>query len=129
MKKTWPSIDSSLDALSRETNQQPWDFVALASHLQSLAQLLVRAHPEQRRELIARFHDGAGKIPYPDDADIGALFLEDAGDKAQDSEQKKFLYQEAYFRASWCADSGTSGGECLARSKHLDRVNDKLRSA
>src|SRR3990172_4317193 len=96
---------------------------------QSLAQLLVRAHPEQRRELIAKFHDCAGKIPYPDDADIGALFLEDAGDKAQDSEQKKFLYQEAYFRASWCADSGTSGGECLARSKHLDRVNDKLRSA
>lgn len=126
MKKSWPSVESSLDALSYETHQSAWDYLALANHLQSMGKQLIRASAEHRKELIAAFHDCAGKLPYPDDCDIGALILESAGDEAQDAEHRKWLYQEAYFRAKWCASSGSAGGETLARLTHLKRVDEKL---
>ena len=96
--------------------------------LQSAGSFLVRSAPEHRQELIARFHDCAGRLHYPDDADIGALILEAAADEAEELNLKRWLYQEARFRAHWCASSGTSGGECLARAKHLERIDAKLQS-
>lgn len=129
MTKQWPSLDTALDALSPETYQQKWDYSALVECLRSLAGRLVRATAEQRRELIAKFHDCAGKLPYPDDSDIGSLFLESAAERAPDAAHRKWLYEEAFYRAKWCAESGTSGGETLARSRRLERLSDRLKNA
>ena len=126
MKKSWPSVECSLEALSFDRHQQAWDYLALASNLQSMGKQLVSASAGHRNELIAAFHNCAGKLPYPDDCDIGALILESAGDETPDAEHRKWLYQEAYFRATWCASSGSAGGETLARLKHLKRVDEKL---
>ena len=126
MDKSWPSIEQFLEALSYETHQPACDYFALASHLQSLGEQLIHVSDEHRSELIAAFHNCAGKFPYPDDCDLGALILESAGDQAQAAEHRKWLYQEAFFRAKWCTDSAGAGGETLARLVHLKRVDEKL---
>jgi len=131
MDKLWPSLETSITELDQEIFQPKYDFLSLVNHLQNLGGKLVSTSPENRRELIAQFHDCAGKIPCDSiaaDCDVGALVLESVADTIEDSDVKWWLYQEALFRAKWCAESGGSGGECYARSKHFKQLNIKIKA-
>jgi len=101
----------------------------LALHLQSLATMFRRMHVQEHREHIARFHNAAGVIPFFQDTDIGALVLEQAADDASDATLKSFLYTEALYRAQWCAQAASAGGEGLARSRHVEQLQAKLANA
>lgn len=101
----------------------------LASHLRTLASMFRRVPEGERRELIGRFHNAAGGLPYFQDNDIGALILEEAADVTPDPLLRNFLYTEAYYRAQWCAQAATSGGEGLARSRHMNELEAKMAHA
>ncbi len=126
MDPAWPSLEISIAELKQETVQLKYDYISLVKHLQNLGEKLVSTSPENRRELIAQFHDCAGKIPYAGDCDVGALVLESIADTIEDHEMQMWLYHEAGFRANWCAESGTSGSECHARSVHFKRIHKKI---
>jgi hypothetical protein len=98
------------------------------AHTLLLAALFERTSHEQHRGMIAEFHNqmGEGRLPYVGESDVGALILEVQADKLQDPVVKEFLYIEAQFRATWCAQHASSGGEGLARSLHLRRLERKL---
>ncbi len=126
MKMPWPSLESAMSELAQTTFQPRCNYVTLVNHLQNLGEKLIGTSVENRRETIAKFHDCAGKIPYAADCDVGALVLEAIADGIDDLERKRWLYQESLFRANWCAGSGTSGSECHARSKHVERIRQKV---
>jgi hypothetical protein len=106
----------------------------LATHVEDLAWLFQRLTPAQRREWAAQFHNAAGKLPYVEDCDFGALVLECVADSVFGfgeirSEIQRYLYTEAIFRARECAQAATAGGEGIARAQHLSRLDEKLRNA
>lgn len=74
---------------------------------------------------MAEFHNCAGRLPYFQDCDIGALVLEAAADAANDPELRSFLYDAARLRAIWCAQGATARGEGVARMAHVDRLEGK----
>lgn len=125
MTASWPSLENSIKELNLLNYHEQWNYPGLVRLLLSLASAISRAPRNELRELTAQFHNVAGRIPYPDDCDIGALILESEGDSSQHNEMKLYLYEEAAYRAEWCASSGTSGGECIARSRHLSKINEK----
>lgn len=88
--------------LATQTFQQRWDYRALAAHLELLASMFARTSRGKHRELVAQFHDCAGKLPYVNDCDFGALVLESAPSAVEDDEVRAFLLSEARFRATWC---------------------------
>jgi len=110
------------------TFQERWNYQQLAGHLQSLASMFIRTSRAQQRELVAQFHDCAGKLPYVEDCDFGALVLEGAAEAATDSELRAYLLTEARFRAIWCVQAATAGGEAIARAVHLRRLEERLQN-
>ena len=114
--------------LAQVTVQPRYNYVTLVNHLQNLGEKLIGVSAENRRERIAKFHDCAGKIPYAADCDVGALVLEAIADSIDDLDCKQWLYQESLFRAWWCVESGTAGGECHARSRHYERIREKVQA-
>ncbi len=126
MDTSWPSLEIAIAELEGENVQPKYGYVSLVNHLQNVGENLVSTSPENRREPIAQFHDCAGKIPYAGDCDVGALVLESIADTIEDHEMQMWLYQEAGFRAKWCAESSTSGSECHARSVHFKQIHKKI---
>jgi len=100
---------------------------SVAAHMLSIAEMLPRVITEQREETIAQIHDLAGRISFYEDRDLGALALESIGDLITEKEFRKIVYIHAIYRARWCAQSGTSGGESLARANHLKAIEAKLK--
>lgn len=98
-----------------------------AKHLLVLANLIPRLPDSQLNEAFAEFHNIAGRLPYWNDSDVGALILESVSDGIPPSAVQKRIYKEAFYRAKWCATSSTSGGEGLARSRHVKRLSSKVR--
>ena len=45
------------------------------------------------------------------------------------NELRAFLLSEARFRAAWCVQAATAGGEAIARAVHLRRLNYRTRNA
>src|SRR3954453_7027896 len=125
MRTTTSQLREARDRLAAETFQQRWDYCALAAHLESLASMFAQTSRDQHRELAAQFHDCAGKLPYIDDCDFGALVLESAADAVADGELRAFLLSEARFRALWCVQAATAGGEANARALHLRRIDER----
>ncbi|HEY1107131.1 MAG TPA: hypothetical protein VGE76_00820 [Opitutaceae bacterium] len=117
------------EVLGREIHRETWDYAQLADQLCRLAVIFERVSEEGRRELTAQFHDMAGRLPVVLDADFGALVLEELADSVSDRPLKRWLYTEAGYRANWCVQSGTAGGECLARVVHVQRIEAKLKKA
>lgn len=117
--------------LREETHHEKWDYVRLATYLEELAGMFERCARSEHREMIARFHDIAGRLPviWNIESDYGALILEACADDVTDPALRIWLYTEAKFRALWCVQGGTAGGECIARSQHLNRINAKLKNA
>jgi hypothetical protein len=88
-----------------------------------------RSLVEDHRELIGCFHNAAGGFAYFRDEDVGALVLEEAADTTQDAKLKLFLYTEAFYRAQWCAQAATAGGEGASRSQHVHELQAKMADA
>ncbi len=91
--------------------------------------MFARTSRDQHRELVAQFHDCAGKLPYVDDCDYGALVLESASEAVTDGDLRVLLLSEARFRAMWCVQAATAGGEALARAVHLRRLDERTQNA
>lgn len=108
--------------------QQSWDYRQLSARLESLASMFTRVSRDQFRELAAQVHDCAGKLPYVDDCDYGALVLESVSDTAASAELRLWMLTEARFRALWCVQGATAGGEAIARGQHLKRLDEKIQS-
>ena len=98
-----------------------------AERLIQCAEVLPRVRPGQREEAVAEIHNLAGRLPYLDDLDYGAVALEAAGDLIKDSDFKMVVYTHALYRARWCAQAASSGGEGLARARHIEAIEAKLR--
>ena len=98
------------------------------SALDLLASTLPRLAAGQLPKALAEFHNMAGRLPYAGDSDFGALLLESLADGSDDSALAREFLVSASYRARWCAESATSGGEGLARAADLNRIQSKLAS-
>jgi len=114
--------------LAKQTFHEQCDYTALASHLERLAEIFARTVRDQHRAMMSEFHNGAGRLPYFQDRDIGALILEAAADATTGRDLRVFLYTEAQLRATWCAQGATAGGEGIARARHIQELNEKIRN-
>jgi hypothetical protein len=118
MQNTGTELDEARKQLCAEKFHPQWDYRTLATHLEQLASLFQRTSSDHRG-LIAQFHDCAGKLPFIADRDFGALVLEATAAGIDDRDLRAWLYTEARFRAAWCAQAATAGGESIARSRHI----------
>ena len=98
-------------------------------YLTQLASMFTRIAAGQHDMLFAEFHNFAGRFPYAGDSDIGALILEREADDTATGALRARLYREAMWRAIWCAQASTAGGEGLARSIDVDRLTAKTTEA
>lgn len=114
--------------LAKETIHDRWDYATLVRHLERFAEMLTRTSRDQRRAMMSEFHNCAGRLPYFQDRDIGALILEATADAITDTGLRLFLYTEARLRATWCAQGATAGGEGTARDRHIQELDDKIRN-
>ena len=99
------------------------------THLENLASLFGRIDQQQHDVSFAEFHNIAGKLPYVSDSDFGALILEREADLNATCPLKPRLYREAMWRARWCAQAASAGGEGLARIEDVDRLMNKIQEA
>ena len=74
------------------------------------------------------FHAAADRQTYVWDSDYGALLLEALGDRSSDPRRKARFYEQAGQRAAIFASYATSGGEGLARSIDVQRIEGKLKN-
>lgn len=81
----------------------------------------------QLNELLAQFHNYAGRYPFIDDRDFGALVLEVTATNLKDLSLRKRIINEAIYRVSWCAQGAISGGEGTCRAQHLSRLKEYLK--
>ena len=96
------------------------------SDLELLASTLTRLAAGQLPETLAQFHNIAGRLPYADDSDFGALLLESLADDTAEVALARELLTAALYRARWCAQASSSGGEGLGRANDLNRITSKL---
>lgn len=97
----------------------------IAQRVLELAKLLPRIGADQHEEAVAEIHTLSGRLDYVFDDDFGAVVLEEAGDESFGA-QRRYLYRHALYRATWCAQAATAGGEGIARSLRIDRIKAKL---
>ena len=90
----------------------------LASQLSKLKDI------KQAESTYIKFESEAEKLPWPRDHDFGALALQKFSSNAS-FEISKFMLAKAIERAKWCASCATSGGEGLARSRHVKELQAK----
>jgi hypothetical protein len=128
MQNTRDELNRAKERLCSEKSHQHWDYHALVNHLEKLTGMFSLTSPDQNRDLIAQFHDCAGKLPYAFDQDFGALVLEDAALQVENQDLRSWFLIEARYRANWCAQAGTAGGECIARYQHVKRLEESLRN-
>ena len=96
------------------------------SSLETLASTLTRLVDGQLPEALAQFHDIAGRLSYVADSDFGALLLESLASETADVPLARELLTHASYRARWCAQNASSGGEGMARAIDLHRIDSKL---
>jgi hypothetical protein len=91
-----------------------------------IASMLPRCRASDLEEVLAQVHNAAGKLPFVADCDYAALVLEDYAEAMTDSGARRLVVRHAMWRARWCAQASTSGGEGHARSQHLQQLEAKL---
>jgi len=99
--------------------------VEIMNSLRLFCELLSLIAPNEREELICQIHNEAGKLCYVDDRDQAAILLELIGDQTEDAVLRLLCYKHAVFRAKWCAQAATGGGEGISRAVHLRILQDK----
>ena len=124
----YSDLSKAREHLAAMRFEHPCDHRQLVAHLETLAGMFTRVSRDQFRELSAQVHNCAGKLPYVDDCDYGALVLESVSDSAASAELRLWILTEARFRALWCVQGATAGGEVIARGQHLDRLDKKIQS-
>ena len=129
MQNICADLERARDKLRSEKFHEHWDYRVLAECLEKLADMFQRTSCDQHRDQIGRFHDCAGKLPYVFDRDFGAMVLEGTAAGVDDRDLRVWLLTEARFRATWCAQAGTAGGEGIARFQHVKRLDEKLHEA
>jgi hypothetical protein len=72
------------------------------------------------------FHAAADRQANIFDSDYGALLMEVHGDLCADLQRKARLYDPAGLRAAIYASYATAGGEGLAHSIDVQRINRKI---
>ena len=97
----------------------------IAQRVLEMAEMLPRIAADQHEEVVAEIHTLSGRLEYVFDDDFGAVVLEEAGDEASGA-QRRYLYRHALYRATWCAQAATAGGEGIARSLRIERIRAKL---
>ncbi|THB64302.1 MAG: hypothetical protein D6B27_10660 [Gammaproteobacteria bacterium] len=80
---------------------------------------------EEADKQFLSFEDEANKLPWTQDHDFGALVLQHKAMSTANSEIKKHMLNKAIERAKWCAACATSGGEALARAKHMNELQQE----
>ena len=120
-----PGMNESVLTLLAAARRRLHALGADTSHLESLASTLDRIAYGERSEVLAQLHDTAGRLPYVDDSDFGALLLESYADEATRLAWAGELLKHASYRAKWCAQAAGSGGEGMARSIDLQRIQAK----
>jgi hypothetical protein len=90
-----------------------------------LCELLTRVPPSDREEVMCRIHNVAGRLACQTDSDQTAILLEALADDTNDVDLKRLCYTHALYRATWCAQEATSGGEGLSRSADVKRIKAK----
>jgi len=81
-----PYLSEARNRLVAMAFQERWNYRQLADHLETLAYMSSQVSKPQLRELAAQLHDCAGKLPYVDDYDYGALVLENASDSVTETD-------------------------------------------
>jgi hypothetical protein len=99
------------------------------THVEKLADVICRLDRRHYDVSFAEFHNYAGRLPYVADSDFGALVLEREADVNATGSLKARFYREAMWRARWCAQSASAGGEGLARIEAVDRLMTKINEA
>ena len=97
--------------------------------LEKFAEIILRISVDQHDSTFAEFHNRAGRFPFANDSDIGTLILERLAERSNSEALKWRLYREASWRATWCAQAATAGGEGLARSQDVERLTAKTKQA
>lgn len=97
--------------------------------LEHFTSVLERISVDEHDSTFAEFHNRAGRFPFTNDSDFGALVLERRGGECASADLRARLYREATWRARWCAQASTSGGEGHARSLDLERLTAKTHQA
>ena len=115
-------VTSELDQAQRDLEEQGCDI----SSLRRFGEIISQVSPESFEATVAEFHNMAGRYDYWADRDVGAMILEQVADSLASSPRRTALYRHAKYRAEWCTASATAGGEAIARSKHIERLADKI---
>jgi hypothetical protein len=127
MSAAGSELKSAKDWLAKTKIHEAWNNPGLVKYMEQIASRFIPgATPEQQRINMAEFHNCAGRLPYYQDSDIGALVLEAAADASSDEQIRSLLYGEARLRAIWCAQGATAGGEGIARMMHVKRLEQKF---
>ena len=102
------------------------NYAGVASLLR-YAEIISQLPIDELEEAFARFHNDVARYDYWCDCDVGALLLERVADGVDvDLMRRGILYRHARFRAIWCAQAATFGGEGMARSAHVKQLDAKL---
>jgi len=115
-----------LDQALRHCRQQGCQVDHLLRFVEAIPRLLDKSQLESS---IAEFHNSAGRLPYWQDYDIGALILECAADQLETGKEKDLFYQHAIYRAQWCASGSSGSGEGMARIQHVHQIQKKKNGA
>ena|SRR5579871_4079054 len=113
---------SLLEEARRDLRRERVETDYLVRFVEVLPNLLDKSQLESS---IAEFHNLAGRLPYWQDYDVGALILESVADSLSDGDEKKLFYRHALYRARWCASCASAGGEGLARMFHVTELQKK----
>ncbi len=125
MKEPFMHIQNELKDISDQIKNDRYkiDFIV------SLASMIARlSDNDGMNELIAQFHNHAGKLPYVNNQDIGALVLEMTAQEIKDAVIKKRLLVEANYRAGWCLQAACAPGEAEARKPHVARISNLIKN-
>jgi hypothetical protein len=112
-------LDRHRRALQAE-GQDPTAVERLAGELSA-----VRNLPELK-SVLAKIDAEGKNLGWPRDCDYPALLVESVALTMANLEFKRTCLAFSLHRAQWCATCATSGGEGLARSRHIRELEAEL---
>jgi hypothetical protein len=102
---------------------------SLLDYIDTQVALFGRISQNDWREHIAKIHDLGGKIDhYPCDCDYAAAALDRKASEVSNPELRHFLLTEAFFRARWCVQASSAGGEAISRARHYNDIEKQLKA-
>ena len=115
-------VTSELEKAQSELKRQGIEI----SRFRRFGEIIPQVSEDLLEATIAEFHNIAGRFPYWQDRDVGALILEHVADSLSSCSRRLVLYRHAKYRAEWCAAAASAGGEGISRSRHIEELEKKL---